>query len=90
MGVRSSNYVPELPSCVIDSRSRCVESKHDTPGRQPHAAIIEIDATIRSVASISKTKKALYVDMKKRYNWNDSQCKAAIDPILKREYPKLK
>ena len=50
---------------------------------------IEIDATIRNVASISKTKKALYADMKKRYNWNDSQCKAAIDPILKREYPKL-
>ena len=51
---------------------------------------IEIDNTIRSVASISKTKNALYADMKKRYNWNDSQCKAAIDPILKREYPKLK
>ena len=51
---------------------------------------IEIDATIRSVASISKTKKALYADIKKRYNWNDSQCKAAIDPILKREYQKLK
>ena len=51
---------------------------------------IEIDATIRNVASISKTKKALYEDIKKRYNWNDSQCKAAINPILKREYPKLK
>lgn len=51
---------------------------------------IEIDATIRSVASVSKTKQSLYNDMKKRYNWNDSQCKAAIDPILKREYPRLK
>mgnify|MGYP003642245831 FL=1 len=51
---------------------------------------IEIDVSIRSIASISKTKKTLYADVKERFNWNDSQCKAAIDPILKREFPRLK
>lgn len=51
---------------------------------------ISIDNYIRSVAAVSKTKKALFATMKKRYVWNDSQCKAAINPIIEKEYPKLK
>jgi len=50
----------------------------------------EIDATIRSVADPSKTKKALFAEIKERFSWNDSQCNAAINPIIKRWYKMLK
>ena len=45
---------------------------------------IDIDAWIISLIKISKDKKTLYKDVKNRFNWNDSQVKAAVDPLYKR------
>ncbi len=35
-------------------------------------------------------KELLYSDVKKKFNWNDSQVKAAVDPILNRKLVELK
>jgi len=35
-------------------------------------------------------RELLYSDIKKKFNWNDSQVKAAVDPILDRKLVELK
>jgi len=35
-------------------------------------------------------RELLYSDIKKKFNWNDSQVKAAVDPILNRKLVELK
>jgi hypothetical protein len=35
-------------------------------------------------------RELLYSDVKKKFNWNDSQVKAAVDPILNRKLVELK
>ena len=43
---------------------------------------IEIDRVLRNMVSIYKDRTKLYADVKKKFAWNNSQAKAALDPIV--------
>lgn len=45
---------------------------------------IDIDKNIVSMMGIYTDKGLLYKDIKKLYNWNDSQVEHAVEPLLKR------
>jgi len=45
---------------------------------------IDIDKNIINMMAIYDDKDKLFTDVKKLYNWNDSQVKHAIEPLLKR------
>jgi hypothetical protein len=43
---------------------------------------IDIDKNIISMMGIYNDKEKLYADIKKLYNWNDSQVEHAVGPLL--------
>jgi len=45
---------------------------------------IDIDKNIINMMQIYKDKDKLLADIKKLYNWNDSQVKCAVEPLLNR------
>jgi len=45
---------------------------------------IDIDKNIISMMGIYTDKELLFKDVKKLYNWNDSQVEHAVEPLLKR------
>tara|TARA_B110000503_G_C7123332_1_gene403485 strand:+ start:200 stop:469 length:270 start_codon:yes stop_codon:yes gene_type:complete len=45
---------------------------------------MEIDRIIHNMITIYTDKEALYSDVKKKFNWSDSQCEAAVAPLLQR------
>lgn len=45
---------------------------------------IDIDKNIISMMGIYTDKEKLYSDIKKLYNWNDSQVEYAVGPLLTR------
>jgi hypothetical protein len=45
---------------------------------------IDIDKNIINIMAIYDDKDKLFTDVKKLYNWNDSQVKYAVEPLLKR------
>ena len=45
---------------------------------------LQIDAHIVNMMSAYTDKDKLYSDLRKKFNWNDSQVAAATDPLLKR------
>ncbi len=51
---------------------------------------LEIDKLLYSMIPLYEDKELLYSDVKKKFNWNDSQVKAAVDPILNRKLVELK
>ncbi len=51
---------------------------------------LEIDKLLYSMIPLYEDRELLYSDVKKKFNWNDSQVKAAVDPILNRKLVELK
>ena len=51
---------------------------------------MEIDKLLYSMIPLYEDRELLYSDVKKKFNWNDSQVKAAVDPILNRKLVELK
>ena len=51
---------------------------------------MEIDKLLYSMIPLYEDRELLYSDIKKKFNWNDSQVKAAVDPILNRKLVELK
>lgn len=51
---------------------------------------MEIDKLLYSMIPLYEDRELLYSDIKKKFNWNDSQVKAAVDPILDRKLVELK
>ena len=51
---------------------------------------LEIDKLLYSMIPLYEDRELLYSDIKKKFNWNDSQVKAAVDPILNRKLVELK
>lgn len=51
---------------------------------------MEIDKLLYSMIPLYEDKELLYSDIKKKFSWNDSQVKAAVDPILNRKLVELK
>ena len=45
---------------------------------------IDIDKNIINMMQIYEDKDKLFSDIKKLYNWNDSQVKYAVEPLLNR------
>ena len=45
---------------------------------------IEIDKNIISMMGIYTDKDKLFKDLKKLYNWNESQVEHAVEPLLQR------
>ena len=45
---------------------------------------LQIDAIIVNMMSAYTDKDKLYTDLKKKFNWNDSQVASAADPLLRR------
>ena len=45
---------------------------------------IDIDKNIINMMQIYNDKDKLLADIKKLYNWNDSQVKCAVEPLLNR------
>ena len=45
---------------------------------------MEIDRIIHNMITIYTDKESLYSDVKKKFNWSDSQCEAAVAPLLQR------
>jgi hypothetical protein len=45
---------------------------------------LQIDAIIVNMMSAYTDKDKLYTDLRKKFNWNDSQVAAATDPLLRR------
>ena len=45
---------------------------------------LQIDAVIVNMMSAYTDKDRLYSDLRKKFNWNDSQVAAATDPLLRR------
>ena len=45
---------------------------------------LDIDKNIISMMGIYSDKDKLFKDLKKMYNWNDSQVESAVNPLLQR------
>ena len=45
---------------------------------------LQIDKHIIGLIKISKSREALYKEVKKMFSWTDSQTEAAVGPLLRR------